>query len=49
MLKSCMQAAGYQKRDPTKGEVITGVALLPVSAPLCILAAIGGYNCLEEE
>ena len=48
MLKSCMQAQGYQKRDATTGEIVIGVGLSPIWFPLCLVAALGGGNCFEN-
>jgi hypothetical protein len=48
MLKSCMQAQGYQKRDATTTETVLGWTLSPVWVPLCIVGLVGGINCFEN-
>jgi hypothetical protein len=47
-LKSCMQASGYQKREPTTAEIIVHVSTIPIWVPFCILAAMGGGNCFSD-
>jgi hypothetical protein len=49
LLKSCMQAAGYQKRDPTSAEATLGLITAPLWVPICFVAALGGlFNCLGD-
>jgi hypothetical protein len=49
MLKSCMGAKGYRKRDATSTENWVGLATAPLWVPLCLVAATGGVNCLADE
>jgi len=49
MLKSCMQARGYEKREATTTEIFVGVVFSPIWVPLCTLAAIGSGNCFERQ
>jgi hypothetical protein len=49
MLKSCMGAKGYRKRDATSTETWVGVTTAPVWLPLCLVAATSGVDCLADE
>jgi hypothetical protein len=48
MLKSCMQAQGYRKREATTSEMVFHAVTSPIWVPVCLLAAVGGGNCFEK-
>ena len=49
MLKSCMGAKGYRKRDASTAETWVGLTTAPVWLPLCLVAATSGVNCLSDQ
>jgi hypothetical protein len=48
LLKSCMQAAGYQKRPATAGETAVGWLTAPLWVPFCLALFRYGGTCFAN-